>query len=311
MDVAAGFLEAAVRIAVPILLVVLGEIVAERAGVLNLGLEGMMLAGAFGGFAGASLAGSLGAGLGAGVLFAMLFAALFAWLVVVRDQDPIVVGIALNLLALGVTGVLDRALTASGGAPSRVTPFPALPIPGLASIPVVGPALFAQNALAYAAYALTGAVAWFLARTTPGLVLRAAGENPEAVLTAGVDVRRLRASATLFGGALAGLAGVYLSIGYSDTFVENMSAGRGFVALAIVVFARWNPIAGLGGSLLFGLATALQVRLQGERILGFEIPYPAFQMLPYALTLAILALGPRGRAGAPAALGRPLRRRGT
>lgn len=308
MDFFEGLLSAAVRISIPILFVVLGEIVAERAGVLNLGLEGMMLAGAFGGFAGAAASGSLGLGLAAGTIFALAFAALFAFLVVRRDCDPIVVGVALNLLAAGVTGVLHRAMTDGGALPARVEPFAVWSIPGLSGLPLVGPALFSQNVFAYVAFAATALLGWFLTRTSAGLVLRSSGENPEAARTAGIDVRRLRTLATLFGGALAGIGGVYLSIGYSDTFVENMSAGRGFVALAIVVFARWNPIAGLGGSLLFGLAMSLQARLQGERVFGMEIPYHFFQMLPYALTLVVLAMAGRSGMRAPAALGKPLGR---
>jgi simple sugar transport system permease protein len=196
-------------------------------------------------------------------------------------------------------------MSESAAFPSRVTPLESVSIPGLAHLPVFGPALFSQNALAYAALVLVALVAWWFARTTPGLVLRAAGEAPAAVETAGIDVRRVRILAVLFGGALAGLAGVSLSIGSSDTFVENMSAGRGFVALALVVLARWSPVAGLGACILFGLAMAFQVRFQGDRLFGASIPYHAFQMLPYALTLVVLAAAPREGARAPAALGRP------
>jgi simple sugar transport system permease protein len=304
MDPAAGLLEAAVRIAIPILLAVVGEIVAERAGVLNVGIEGMMLAGAFGAFAGAWTTGSAEAGVAAGVGAALALAALHAALVVRAGLDPIVTGVAVNVLALGMTGVLFRALTAGSGSVFVAT-LPPLPVPLLAALPVVGPALFVQNALGWAAFALTGLVALFLARTSPGLVLRATGENPDAVDAAGIDVRRVRLLATLFGGACAGAAGAYLACGYSNTFVEGMSAGRGFVALAIVVFARWSAAGGLGGALLFGLAMSLQVRLQGRALLGVEIPYQFFQALPYALTLAVLARSPRRAGGAPAALAVP------
>ena len=303
-----GLLEATIRIAVPILLAVIGEIVAERAGVLNVGLEGMMLAGAFGAFAGAWVSGSAVSGLLVGVAAALVLAAVFALFVVRLSFDPIVTGVAVNILALGVTGVLFRALTSGTARSLSVAMFPALPVPGLADIPVVGRALFAQNALGYAAFALVALTAFFLSRTTPGLVLRAAGENPEALETAGVDVRRVRLLATLFGGACAGAAGAYLATGYSNTFVEGMSAGRGFVALAIVVFARWRPGAGAWGALLFGVAMSLQVRLQGRPILGVEIPYQFFQALPYALTLAVLARLDRQGVGAPAALAKSFRR---
>jgi simple sugar transport system permease protein len=305
MEFAAGLLEAAVRIAVPILLVVLGEIVAERAGVLNIGLEGMILVGAFAGFAGAWTTGSPVLGLAAGVVAATGLAFLFSAAVVRAALDPIVTGVALNIFALGLTGVLFRALTDGAAGGIFVETLPPVPVPGLARLPVLGPALFSLNVLGYAAIVLTAVTAFFLARTSPGLVVRATGENPEAVETAGVDVRRVREAAVLFGGALAGAAGVYLAVGYSNTFVENMSAGRGFVALAIVVFARWSPGGGAVGALLFGLAVALQVRLQGRAVLGVEIPYQFFQMLPYALTLAVLAGAGRHGAGAPAALARP------
>jgi ABC-type uncharacterized transport system permease subunit len=298
-------LAASVRIAVPILLAVIGEIVVERSGVLNVGIEGMILAGAFGGFAGAAVTGDAAAGVALGAACGLLLAALFALLVVRFDQDAIVAGIALNLFAIGVTGVIHRAMMDSGSFAWRVTPLAPAPIPGLASLPIVGTAIFSQHVLSHAAFALALAAAWFLTRTTWGLVVRAAGENPEAVETSGIDVRAVRIGAVLFGGLLAGLAGASLSIGSSDTFVENMSAGRGFVALALVVLARWNPLAGLGASLLFGLATAFQVRFQGERVIGVEIPYHFLQMLPYALTLVVLAVTAREGARAPAALGRP------
>ncbi|HMB69261.1 MAG TPA: ABC transporter permease [bacterium] len=308
METAAGLLEAAVRIALPILLVVVGEIVAERAGVLNIGLEGMILAGALGGFAGAWVTGSPWGGLLVGAAAGVLLAALFALLVVRWALDPIVSGVALNILALGATGVLFRALTEGAGGTVFVATFPSLAVPGLAELPLLGSALFRLNALGYATVALAVATAFFLGRTSPGLILRAAGENPDAVETAGLNVARVRFLAVLFGGLTAGAAGVYLSCGYSDTFVENMSAGRGFVALAIVVFARWSPLGGAAGALLFGLATSLQVRLQGVPLLGAEIPYQFFQMLPYALTLFVLAFTSRPGAGAPAALARPWRR---
>jgi simple sugar transport system permease protein len=307
MEPAAGLLEAAVRIALPLLLVVIGEIVAERSGVLNIGLEGMILAGAFGGFAGAWATGSPWAGMLVGAAAGVALAALFAQLVIRWALDPIVSGVALNILSLGATGVLFRALTEGAGGTVFVATFAPWPVPGLAELPLVGPALFRLNAPGYATVALAAAAAVFLGRTAPGLILRAAGENPDAVQTAGVDVARVRTLAVLFCGLTAGAAGAYLSCGYSDTFVENMSAGRGFVALAIVVFARWSPLGGAAGALLFGLATSLQVRLQGTPVLGVEIPYQFFQMLPYALTLIVLASTSRRGAGAPAALARPWR----
>jgi simple sugar transport system permease protein len=299
-----GLLSAVVRVSVPILLVVLGEIVAERAGVLNIGLEGMMLVGAFAGFAGALSTDSSVLALALGTACGVGTAALFGALVLRWALDAIVVGVALNVCALGATGVLFRAIAADADT-LIVDTLPVLAVPGLSTIPIVGPAFFAQNALGYAAFAGVPLLAWFLARTSPGLSIRAAGENPVALDALGIDVVRIRWAATLFCGAAAGAAGVYLSIGYSNTFVENMTAGRGFVALALVVFARWNPWGAAAGVALFGLATALQVRWQGVSFLGSEIPYQFFQMLPYALTLVVLAVRPRRGRPAPAALAQP------
>lgn len=308
MELTEGLFIAAVRITLPILLVVLGEIVAERAGVLNIGLEGMILVGAFAAFGVAWGTDSAALGVAAAVGAGAVFALVFAWLVFIVRLDPIVTGVATNILALGLTGVLFRSITAGVHGTAFAPTLPALPIPGLVGIPLVGRAIFGLNALGYAAILLTVGVTWFLGRTSPGLLVRAAGENPGAVDTAGVDVLRVRLLATLFGGVLAGLAGAYLSIGYSNTFVENMSAGRGFVALAIVVFSRWRPIRGLFGALLFGMAVALQVRLQGRAVLGVEIPYQFFQMLPYVLTLVVLATATGGRGRAPQALARAYER---
>lgn len=306
MGFAEGLLEATIRIAIPILLVTIGEIIAERAGVLNIGLEGMILVGAFGGFYGAYAWQSPEAGLVLALLAGAALAAGFAWFVVRWGLDPIVTGVAINIFALGVTGVLVRAITAHGGSPFVET-LARIPLGPLAELPYVGRALFQLNVLGYAAFAVALLAAVFLRRTSPGLVLRATGENPDAVAAAGGSPLRVRWLATLFGGALAGLAGAYLSVGYSNTFVENMSAGRGFVALAIVVFARWNPVLAIGGALLFGLSMALQVRLQGQTV---QIPYQFFQMLPYVLTLIVLATASRRGGGAPAALARPWKRGG-
>jgi simple sugar transport system permease protein len=302
IELLAGLIEATLRIAAPILLAALGEIVAERAGVLNVGLEGMILVGAFAAFAGALAMASPIAGLAVGVAAGIACSALFAFLVLWRNLDQIVSGVGLNLLALGVTGVLARALPPGGA--TFVTTLP------LIQPPFGGPLgdILRQNALGWAAFGLTCAVAILLTGTRAGLLIRAVGENPHAVDTAGIDVRRVRALSVLFAGACAGAAGAYLSVGYSNTFVEGMSAGRGFVALAIVVFARWNPWAALGGALLFGFAMSLQVRLQGQSFLGVEIPYQFFQALPYALTLVVLARSGRVSTGAPAALAQPFHR---
>jgi len=309
IETIAALLDAAVRISIPLWLAVLGEIVVERSGVLNIGIEGMILAGALGGFAGALLFGAPEAGLVLGVAAALALGWLFAALVVRVRIDAIVTGVALNILALGLTGVFFRQLAGTPRATMIAPTFASVRVPLLADVPVIGPAFFDRNLFAYLAYALAPAVAWFLYRSMPGLRLRACGENPDAAATAGTSVARTRTVAVLFGALMAGLAGTYLSIGYSNTFVENMSAGRGFVALAIVVFARWNPWLAAAGALLFGGAMAFQVRYQGAGFFGVEVPYQFFQMFPYVLTLVVLAASARGAAGAPAALGKPYRER--
>lgn len=307
LPVVAAVLEAGVRIAVPLLFLVLGELWAERSGVLNVGLEGLLLAGAFGGFAGALLSGSPWAGLLGAVLASLLLAALLGILVVRIGLDQIVCGVALNALALGLTGVFFRALTA-GRASIAIPAVGPAPLPGLDALPVVGRALFAQSPFAYAAYPLVPLAAFLLYRTRPGLLVRATGESPEAVDALGASVARVRFACLLASGALAGVAGAYLSIAYARTFVEGMSDGRGFVALALVVFARWDPWRAGAGALLFGCATALGIRLQGQPVGGVEVPYQLFQALPYLLTLAVIAAGGRRGESAPRALGRFFRR---
>ncbi len=297
-----ALLEAAVRVATPLLIAALGELVVERAGVINIGIEGMMLTGAFAAFALAAASGSplLGAvgGMAAGGAAGLLFA-LFA---VVRKSDQIVVGTALNLLALGATGLGSRTLWV--GAPPAGPALSPLNVPALSAIPLAGDALFHQTAFVYAGWTLAAAIAFTLARTRLGLRLRAVGESARAADAEGVAVDRVRMGAVLFGAALAGLAGAALSLGHSETFTEGMTAGRGFIALAVVIFGRWRASGVVLASLFFGAATALQFRLQAR---GSAIPYPVFLMFPYLVTLGVLALA-SVRTRAPADLGRAYHR---
>lgn len=299
-----ALLEAAVRLAAPLLLAALGELVVERAGVVNIGLEGMMLTGAFCAFAVAVATGSPAAGAAAGAVAGLGAGALFAAFAVWRKADQIVVGAAINLLALGATGLAHRAIYA-GTAPTAPL-LPELGIPALSSLPWVGRALFAQNALVYVGFALAGGLGFALARTRAGLRLRAVGESARAADAEGVAVDRTRIGALLFGGALAGLGGALLPLAQSNTFTEGMTAGRGFIALTVVIFGRWRPEGLVGAALFFGAASALQFRLQAR---GTELPYAVFLMLPYLLTLAVLAFTASG-ARAPADLGRPYEREG-
>ncbi len=297
-----ALIEATLRLAAPLLLAALGELVVERAGVINIGIEGTMLTGAFAGFAIAAATGSPLAGVGAAALAGAGVGVLFGAFAVLRRVDQIVVGMAVNLLALGATGLGARALYA--GAPPSAPTVPELAVPGLAGIPLLGPALFAQTPFVHGALLVTLAVGFFLSRTAPGLRLRAVGESARAADTEGVPVQGTRLAAVLFGSALAGVAGAALSLAQSDTFTEGMTAGRGFIALAIVIFGRWRASGALLAALFFGAATALQFRLQAR---GVGIPYPVFLMLPYVVTLVVLAFA-MGRAAAPGDLGRAYER---
>jgi len=296
---AGGFLAAAVRVATPLMLAATGETVAERAGVINLGIEGMMLAGA--------LAATLGAtawGPWSGLLCAagagMLLAAVFALLAVGARADQIITGTAITLAALGLTGTIYRQAYGMSGAGLSIPTLHPIAIPGLSRIPVLGPAFFDQPATTYIAYAALPLVWWILFRTRVGLALRATGEAAAMARAAGVRTMLVRSGATIVGGGFAGLAGASLVLAQVGTFAEGMTAGRGYVAIAIVVLGRWHPAGVALGSLFFGAATALQYLFQA---LGVDAPYQLFLMLPYALTLLALA-GAVGRVRAPGDLGR-------
>jgi general nucleoside transport system permease protein len=294
-----GFLAAAVRVATPLLLAATGETVTERSGVINLGLEGMMLAGALAAALGAS-AGGPWVGLAAGVLAGMALAATFAAIAIGARANQIIAGTAITLGAIGLTGTVYRYAYGTGGAGLALPTLAPVPIPGLAHLPVLGPALFDQPVPTYLALLAVPVAWWVLFRTRVGLMLRATGEGAAMARAAGIRTRLLRTTATLVGGGFAGLAGATLVLAQVGTFAERMTAGRGFVAIAIVVLGRWHPIGVAVASLLFGAATALQYVFQS---LGLALPYQLFLMLPYLLTLLALA-GAVGRVRAPADLGR-------
>lgn len=295
-----GFLEGTVRYATPLAFAALGECVSERAGVINIGLEGAIIAGALGATVAAGIAGP-GAGFAAGALAGMLMALIFAAFTVWLRADQIITGTAITLFAYGLTGTLYRTIYGDGGVALSTPTIGALPIPGLSSIPVVGRALFAQPLSTYALFVITPVIAWWMSRTHSGLATRAMGESPEAAIAAGVRPRLVQTGAVLFAGAMAGIGGATLVVAQAGTFVENMSAGRGFIAIAIVVLGRWRPLWVAGAALLFGAANALQTLFQS---MGWQhVPYQLFLAVPYVLTLLVLA-GASGRAAAPAALGR-------
>jgi len=283
-----GFVAAAVRLATPLLLAATGELITERSGVINLGVEGAMLSGALAAALGASHGGAWG-GVVAGIAAGAALAGLFALVTVHAGADQIIAGTAVTLGAIGLTGAAYRAAFGAAGA--------GLSIPTLEPI---GPAGFAHAPTTYLALVAVPLVWYFLFRTRAGLALRAAGESAAAARTAGVRVRLVRTAATVAGGAFAGLAGASLVLGHVGTFTERMTAGRGFIAIAIVVLGRWRPAGVLIASLLFGAAMALQFVFQAA---GLPAPYQLFLMLPYLLALLGLA-GVAGRVRAPGDLGR-------
>ena len=299
------FLSATVRIATPILLAAMGGILIERAGTFAVGLEGMMLSGAFFGVIGAYLSGSVVMGLAAACFGGLLFGLIVAVATTRFDTEHMVTGLAANLLALGFTSFALRTIVGRGQAPVIHIPLlQPLPIPLLADIPLLGTLLFRQPPLTYLAFAAVVAIGVYLRRTRGGLLLTASGENPLAVFAAGTDPIRVRFAALLAGGVLAGLAGAVLSLQQVGTFTDGMTGGRGYMALAAVIVGRWLPLGTLAGCIMFGATEALQLRVQ-----AFNLPVSSYviQMVPYVAALAVLAgLGRTARL--PAAIGQSFRR---
>lgn len=295
---------AAVRAGTAVLFPALGEIIVERAGVLNLGLEGLVLLGALAGFAAAFGSGSVAAGLLAAAAAGALLALVHAVSSVTLRANQIVSGLALVFLALGVTDLFGHRYLGQS-----VEGLAAIRVPVLGDLPGIGPALFRHDAIVYLGYVLVPAVWYFLFHTRAGLHLRAVGESPETADAMGVSVAVTRYAATVVGGALAGIGGAYLSVGYTHLWVSQMSAGRGWIALALVIFAGWDPVRAFFGALIFGGADALQFRLQAA---GSTVPAHLLHMLPYVATILVLALAQtrraRQRLGMPAALGIPYAR---
>ncbi|MFZ5624336.1 MAG: ABC transporter permease [Gemmatimonadota bacterium] len=299
VELAGGFAAAAVRLATPLLFAATGETITERSGVINLSVEGAMLAGCLAAALGAT-AGGAWAGVAAATAAGMLIAAIFAAVAIGARVDQIITGTAVTLGCVGLTGAIYRQAYGSAGVGLSLPTLPAVSLPGLSAIPVLGPGLFSQPVLTYLALALAPLAWWVLFRTRIGLALRAAGESSESARAVGVPVQAMRFGATLVGGAFAGLAGATLVLAQVGTFAEKMTAGRGFVAIAIVVLGRWNPLGAMVAALVFGAATALQFLFQA---LGIKVPYQLFLMFPYVVTLVALA-GAVGRVRPPAGLGR-------
>ena len=299
-ELAAVFVGSSVRLAAPLLLAATGELVSERAGVLNMSVEGMMLAGAFAGAAGAWATGSPVIGLALGVLCVLPIAWLQAFLSITLRANQIVTGIGINILVLGATTLGYRALFGSRSR-AEIPGLDKWAPPGLADIPYLGEHVFHQTWLLYAALVLIVGVAWVMRATALGLAVHAAGTAPHAASNSGLPVTRIRYGAVLFTGFMSALAGCFLSIGDIHTFTEGMTSGAGYLAIAAVIFGNWKLGRTLLACGLFGAATALQFQLPG---MGVEVPSALLIMLPYVL--ALLAVGGLvGRQVAPAALTQP------
>ncbi|HXX39897.1 MAG TPA: ABC transporter permease [bacterium] len=294
----AAVLAAAVRSGTPVLFATLGEIFAERSGVLNLGVEGMMLVGAFAGFVTTARTGNPWLGLIAAGATGAALSLIHAVLSITLRANQVASGLALTIFGTGLSASLGRSFV---GVPA--TGFRPMPIPGLEALPLVGPVLFRQDALVYLSYLLVLAAWYALYRTRWGLNIRAVGERPEAADAMGVDVARVRYGCVAIGGALAGAGGAYLSTAYTSMWIENMTAGRGWIAVALVIFATWDPLRAVVGAYLFGGVNALQLHLQAS---GTGLPVYLLLMAPYVFTIVVLVFATREtarrRLGAPAAL---------
>jgi len=291
------------RLATPLILAALGGVLSERSGVVNIALEGMMLAGAFFGMLGSYWTGNPWVGVTLGMAVGGLLGLIHAALTQRMKLNHIVSGVALNIFALGLTTYLLRRIFQHAGGSPPVNGLPQWGLGPADRLPIIGGLLGGQNPLFYISIVLVIGTSFLLFRTPAGLRIRAAGEHPEAAAAVGIRVRAVRYLAVVGSGVLGGLAGVYLSLGQLNMFAEGMSGGRGFIALAAVIFGKWTPFGAAGAALFFGFFDALQMRLQGQTIAGLTIPSEFMLMLPYALTIIALA-GFVGRAVAPAALGR-------
>jgi len=300
MGIAESILLTIATAATPLLIAAIGELVVERAGVLNLGVEGMMVMGAVCGFAGAALTGSPWFGVLAGIAAGAAFSLLFAFLTLSIAANQVATGLSLTLLGLGLSGMIGESFVGSAG-----NKLPSLSIPGLSDIPLIGRLVFGQDPIFYMSILLTIGVVWFLFRTRTGLTLRSIGDNHASAHALGIPVIGYRYLAVVFGGACAGLAGAHLSLVYTPQWVENMTAGRGWIALALVVFASWRPLRVLAGAYLFGAVTIGQLHAQA---LGLGVPSQLLSSLPYLATVVVLVIISRNRRltmmNTPASLGR-------
>lgn len=300
----AGLLGAMIRMATPIIFGTMGEIITERSGVLNLGIEGIMLMGAMTGFLTTLHTGSLWLGVLAAAFVGILLSLLMAFLSVILGLSQHVSGLGITLLSTGLAMFIYRLSVGSPVSPPTVKPFSPLAIPLLSTLPVVGKAFFNQYSLVYIAFLLIPIIWVLLFKTSWGLVIRTVGENPLAADTVGINVNLVRTLCLAAGGALMGIGGAFLTLAHQNMFLIEVVGGRGWVCIAMVIFGNWNPIKGAGGALLFGLLDGLQLRLQG---IWYKIPFHLFLVIPYLITIIALATMSR-RTAAPAGLLKPYRR---
>ncbi len=298
-----GILSAMLRMAAPLLLACLGGLFTARAGIINLALEGVMLAGAFTGFVGAYISGSLFVGVITAMAGGVAMSMILGVLSIHGRANQTVAGVGINIASLGITSYLFKVFF-SGKGLMKAPSFSPIPIPLLSRIPVVGKAFFDQGLLVYLAFALVPVVWYVLYRTPYGLTIRATGEHPKAVDTLGGNVYRVRYVSIIALGMLAGLGGACLTIGQTGTFAENITAGKGYIALAALIFGRFTPIGSLASALIFGFFEGIQLRLQTA---GVAIPHQFLTMLPYLMTLLALTVFVK-RSQAPAAMGKPYNR---
>jgi ABC-type uncharacterized transport system permease subunit len=280
-----NLLSRALMMMTPLLFGSIAEVFAERAGVMITAIEGIFILGALGGFVGAYVSGSLGIGIVIAVLAGMALAAFYGWITVYLKQHQVVTGVAINILAAGLSSFFMRVFFGVPVAPLTVEPLRAIPLPLLSRIPLLGPILFTQNILTYCVYAIVP-LAWFiLYRTSIGLTIRSTGENPEAVDVAGIRVERIRFSMVIIAGAMGGVAGAFYSIGYLGMFTTNIIGGRGWIAFAICFLGNWSPLGALAGTVVFGIAEAIAISMQSSGVL--TIPNELFIALPYVLTIVL------------------------
>lgn len=299
-----SLLSRAIMMSTPLLYGAIAEVFAERSGVMVTAIEGIFLLGAWAGFTGTYLSGSLAVGLLCAIIAGILTAILYGWITVYLKQHQVVTGTAVNILALGLCAFFQRVVFGIPTTPLTVKPLASIPIPLLSNIPVIGPILFRQNILTYLLFAIVLVFYFVLYHTSLGLTVRAAGENPEAVDVAGINVNIIRFSTVLLAGAMGGVAGAFYSIGYLGLFATNIINGRGWIAFAICFLGNWNPIGALIGTLVFGIAEALAIYMQSSGT-GL-LPNELFIALPYILTI-ILTIS-RRQFNVPAKLGIPYRK---